>query len=75
MLQMQIALQNVAIRRAHADARFRGLQEYHNLETPREESLWLVAQARTNRTTVPARESGESRSLRTRLAEFLRIGV
>ncbi|MFZ1023895.1 MAG: hypothetical protein WAN87_07155, partial [Thermoplasmata archaeon] len=72
---MQIALQNVAILRAHADARFRGLQEYRNLETPREESTWLVAQARTSQPTVPERASDESRSLRTRLTEFLRIGV
>jgi hypothetical protein len=75
MLQMQIALQNVAIRRAHADARFRGLREYHNLETPREESAWLVAQARIDRSTVPVQASDEVRTLRTRLAEFLRIGV
>jgi hypothetical protein len=75
MLPTQIALQNVAVRRAHADARFRGLREYHNLETPREESVWLVAQARTHQLTVPARASDESRSLRTRLAEFLHLEV
>ncbi len=73
MLQVQIALQNVAVRRAHADARFRGLREYRNLETPREESEWLVAQARTELSTVSDRAPVEPRSIRTRLAQLFRI--
>ena len=75
MLQVQIALQNVAVRRAYADPRFRGLREYRNLETPREEFAWLAAQVRTNQPAVSERAPVESQSIRTRLAEFLRIGV
>ena len=74
MTQDQIALQNVANRRAYADARFRGLQEYRNLETPREEPAWLVAQARSRQGTKSDRATPhEPQSLKGRLAAYLGV--
>jgi hypothetical protein len=69
-MQDQIALQNAAIRRAYAETRYRGLQEYRNLETPREESAWLVAQARSRRKVTSDPAPDAPRTIRGRIAAY-----